>query len=54
MQYKLKYETLAKISNRNIIKIGKRFRKKKEEEKTYEKENDLSFMFICYCNSLYL
>lgn len=28
MQYKFKYETLAKIYNRNIMKIGKRFRKK--------------------------
>lgn len=28
MQYKSKYETLAKICNRNIMKIGKRFRKK--------------------------
>lgn len=33
MQYKLKHETLAKICNRNIMKIGKRFRKKKEGEK---------------------
>ena len=30
---KLKHETLAKICNRNIMKIGKRFRKKKEGEK---------------------
>ena len=29
MQYKLKHKTLAKIRNRNIMKIGKRFRKKR-------------------------
>lgn len=54
MQYKLKYKTLAKIRNWNIMKIGKRFRKKKKEEKTYEKENNVHFMFISCCNSLYL
>lgn len=53
MQYKLKHETLVKKYNRNIMKIGKRFRKKKEE-KTYEKENDVYSMFICGCRSLYL
>ena len=29
MQYKLKHKTLAKIRNRNTMKIGKRFRKKR-------------------------
>lgn len=36
MQYKLKYETLAKIYNWNIMKIGKRFRNKKRRNNVYE------------------
>ena len=38
MQYKLKHETLAKICNRNIMKIGKRFRKKKRRRKRLMKK----------------
>ena len=37
MQYKLKYETLAKICNRNIMKIGKRFRKKRRRKRLMKK-----------------
>lgn len=32
----------------------KTFSQKKKEEKTYEKENDVHFMFTRCCNSLYL
>ena len=37
MQYNLKYETLAKICNRNIMKIGKRFRKKRRRKRLMKK-----------------
>ena len=37
MQYKLKHETLAKICNRNIMKIGKRFCKKRRRKRLMKK-----------------
>lgn len=37
MQYKLKYVTLAKKYNRNIMKIGKRFRKKRRRKRLMKK-----------------
>lgn len=40
MQYKLKHETLAKICNRNIMKIGKRFRKKRRRKSNVIKLRD--------------
>ena len=38
MQYKLKHETLAKICNRNIMKIGKRFRNKRRRKRLMKKK----------------
>lgn len=37
MQYKLKHETLAKKDNRNIMKIGKRFRNKSRRKRLMKK-----------------
>lgn len=37
MQYKLKHETLAKKYNRNIMKIGKRFRNKGRRKRLMKK-----------------
>ena len=46
MQYKLKYKTLAKIRNRNIMKIGKRFRKKRRRKRLMKKIRLLIPLFI--------
>lgn len=46
MQYNLKYETLAKICNRNIMKIGKRFRKKRRRKRLMKKIRLLIPLFI--------
>ena len=46
MQYKLKHETLAKICNRNIMKIGKRFRKKRRRKRLMKKIRLLIPLFI--------
>lgn len=46
MQYKLKHETLAKIRNPNIMKIGKRFRKKRRRKRLMKKIRLLIPLFI--------
>lgn len=46
MQYKLKYKTLAKIRNLNIMKIGKRFRKKRRRKRLMKKIRLLIPLFI--------